>query len=137
MQLRNKPRQKKKREKIQQQMKMESIFKLSPKQELRPHNFNKCWLPEKQLSNKRFNQMQLEWQPNPPCLLNQLNRKKMMDIQKQLRKQKLKWKQLKRQWKKVLQIQIGKQLNKIKKQKACLISVHQPICMIHYQIWVK
>jgi hypothetical protein len=49
MQLKNKQKKKKMKEKTQLLMKMENIFKLLLKQRPKLRNFNKCWLPVKLL----------------------------------------------------------------------------------------
>ena len=92
---------KKMKEKIQQLMKMENIFKLQLKQRLKLLNFNKCWLQVKLLQNKRFYQINNEW-PMNQLTIHQLSKKKMMVIWKQLRKLKLRWRLLKKQWMKEL-----------------------------------
>ena len=118
-------------------MLMVNIFKLSPRQNRKQLNYNKCWLQERPQLIKRFKWSKRNLPDSQLCPLNQLSKRRMMVMLRPLRKLKLKWQLLKQLWMQDFS-RLIKEYNKcLKKQLKCPISEHSPTFTALYLTWVK
>lgn len=118
-------------------MLMVNIFRLSPRQNRKQLNSNKCWLQERPLLIKRFKWSKRNLQDSLPCPLSQLSKRKMMVMLRPLRKLKLRWRPLKQLWMQDFS-RLIKEYNKcLKKQLQCQILELSPTFTALYLTWVK